>query len=234
MSWVEQMPGWFTSGYYAWCRALNRLQPSLRVGQFDLRVSPTTCKPLHREDLLVADLRPGTRLLDLGTGSGIIALAAAARGCDVVASDVSPAALADTAGNAVRNGVDDRIQALRSDCFVDVEGHFDVICSHLPYLEIDVGKDVDSQWAASANLAERVILGARAHLVDGGELRLLWPAEKSAKVHALAEQGGFAVTGEIPWKPRDHRMLLRRVLYFETGFDSTHYTLRPTGNGPGR
>lgn len=81
--------------------------------------------------------RPG-RLVDLGTGSGAIALALARERprCSVVATDFSPAALAVAAENARRLGLDDRIRFLRSDWFAALrhERPFDLVVSNPPYL----------------------------------------------------------------------------------------------------
>jgi ribosomal protein L11 methyltransferase len=63
-------------------------------------------------DELVAE-RPPRNALDLGCGSGILALAiAAAAGIDVIATDIDPVAAATTRENAEANGLGDRIKAL--------------------------------------------------------------------------------------------------------------------------
>jgi len=57
------------------------------------------------------DVMPGEAVLDLGCGSGLLAIAAARLGAGrVVATDVAPAALAATRENARRNGVEDRLE----------------------------------------------------------------------------------------------------------------------------
>src|SRR3954467_3245724 len=79
-----------------------------------------------------AQLRPGARVLDLCTGSGAIAVAAAGCGAgDVTAIDVSRRSVATVRINARLNGV--RVRAERGDLFAPVAGErFDAIASNPP------------------------------------------------------------------------------------------------------
>jgi len=75
----------------------------------------TTAGCLELLEGLVAAERPA-RLIDVGTGSGILAIAAARLGViDVLACDVDPDAVAATRANAARNGVAGRVRALVAD-----------------------------------------------------------------------------------------------------------------------
>ena len=78
------------------------------------------------------------RVLDLGTGSGCIALALAAAwpGAEVVAVDASDDALALARENGAAIGLAARVQWLKSDWFsaVPADGRFDLIVSNPPYL----------------------------------------------------------------------------------------------------
>jgi release factor glutamine methyltransferase len=93
------------------------------------------------EALLRLRLRPDPLLLDLGTGSGCLAIAAAREipGALVVATDIDAAALDVARGNALRHGLSDRITFLRGDLFAPLAGRrwergFDVILSNPPYV----------------------------------------------------------------------------------------------------
>jgi 2-polyprenyl-3-methyl-5-hydroxy-6-metoxy-1,4-benzoquinol methylase len=57
------------------------------------------------------------RVLDMGTGSGIIGITAAARGADVIAVDINPEAAKLSARNAADHGVSANMQVLCSDLF---------------------------------------------------------------------------------------------------------------------
>ncbi len=88
-------------------------------------------------EMLIADcgLRNEERILDVGTGSGVIALSLAAKfsGAEIVATDVSEEALALARENAKRLGID-RVSFVKSDLLQNVEGKFDLIVANLPYI----------------------------------------------------------------------------------------------------
>jgi release factor glutamine methyltransferase len=79
------------------------------------------------------------RCLDLGTGTGVIAVCMARYlpKAHVTAVDISPAALAIAQGNAALNEVAERIEFVESDWFSNIEGAFDFIASNPPYIRTD-------------------------------------------------------------------------------------------------
>lgn len=84
-------------------------------------------------EAVLAYVREGDRVLDMGTGSGVNAVLAAIRGAEVLAVDTNPRAVGAARGNAARNGVDDRIEVRQSDVFSQVEGTFDLIVFDPPF-----------------------------------------------------------------------------------------------------
>ncbi|HEY2341846.1 MAG TPA: peptide chain release factor N(5)-glutamine methyltransferase [Chthoniobacteraceae bacterium] len=76
------------------------------------------------------------RLLDVGTGSGVIALSLAARfpNAQLHAVDLSPDALALARENAERLGIPDRIHFIQGHLLDPVEGDFNLIVANLPYV----------------------------------------------------------------------------------------------------
>ncbi|MDR3216052.1 MAG: peptide chain release factor N(5)-glutamine methyltransferase [Clostridiaceae bacterium] len=75
----------------------------------------------------------GARLLDICTGSGAIAIAAAKNtSAEVVASDISEVALAVARANALSVGA--RVKFIKADLFGGIEGGFDVITANPPYI----------------------------------------------------------------------------------------------------
>ncbi|MEM3567532.1 MAG: methyltransferase, partial [Thermoplasmata archaeon] len=80
----------------------------------------------------VVDVREGQKVLELGTGSGYIAVHCALCGAEVTATDVSEQAIRNAIQNATANNV--RINFAVSDLFEKIEGKFDVIIFNPPYL----------------------------------------------------------------------------------------------------
>jgi release factor glutamine methyltransferase len=102
----------------------------------DLAVDRRVLVPRPETELLVEvalERRP-SRVLDVGTGSGAIALAVADElpGCEVFATDTSPGALTVARGNAVRLGLADRVEFVEGTI---PEGEsFDLVLANLPYV----------------------------------------------------------------------------------------------------
>lgn len=78
-------------------------------------------------EAVAREVRPGDRVLDMGTGSGVNAVLAAQVTDDVVAVDVNPAAVEAARRNAERNGVADRITFVTADLFDGLTGRFDLV-----------------------------------------------------------------------------------------------------------
>ncbi|HEY5814863.1 MAG TPA: peptide chain release factor N(5)-glutamine methyltransferase [Solirubrobacterales bacterium] len=117
----------------------------------ELTVDPRVLIPRPETELLVElalELRP-SRLLDVGTGSGAVALAIADElpECEVVATDTSPAALDVARANAERLGLADRVELVEA-MLPDPGPSFDLVVANLPYV-------AEADWAElAAEVAE--------------------------------------------------------------------------------
>lgn len=79
-------------------------------------------------------VHPGQTVLDLGTGSGICAIAAAQRSDRVIAVDINPDAVRCTRVNTLLNRVEERVDVRQGDLFAPVAGErFDVVLFNPPY-----------------------------------------------------------------------------------------------------
>lgn len=124
------------------------------------------------------DVRPGERVLEIGSGAGLAAVLLARAGAHVIATDIRPEAVACTRENAARNGVAERVEARLGDGFVPVAGlRFDLICTSPPQMPTPPGRERDDAEAAADNggpdgwaLLERVIREAPDYLTPGGRL----------------------------------------------------------------
>ena len=112
-------------------------------------------------------------VLDMGTGSGVCALAAARRARRVVAVDVSPAAVRCARLNALLNGLDDRVNVREGDLFAPLDGErFDLVLFNPPFL-IGAPKDHrDAAWR-SEDAARRFAAGLGEHLKPHGAALVL-------------------------------------------------------------
>jgi methylase of polypeptide subunit release factors len=83
-------------------------------------------------EVVAAEVRPGERWVDMGCGSGVVAIALARAGAEVTAIDVDPACVAATRANAALHGV--TVEVVRSDLFGALPGRrFDVVAYNIPF-----------------------------------------------------------------------------------------------------
>jgi len=109
----------------------------------DLTVTPDVLIPRPETELLVEEAinwlrdHPERRTaLDMGTGSGAIAVTLADQipDLELVAADLSPAALEVARSNAEKFKVEERIVLVQSDLWNKIDGAFDLIAANLPYI----------------------------------------------------------------------------------------------------
>ncbi|MEZ5099356.1 MAG: peptide chain release factor N(5)-glutamine methyltransferase [Thermoleophilia bacterium] len=108
-----------------------------------LRVSPYVLVPRPETEVVVERClarlagREAPRVLDVGTGSGAIALSIADEhpGARVIATDISAGALAVAAENRARLGLDERVELVHGHLDAHVPGPFDLVVSNPPYVE---------------------------------------------------------------------------------------------------
>jgi ribosomal protein L3 glutamine methyltransferase len=123
------------------------------------------------------------RILDLGTGSGCIAIACALAfpEAEVHAVDVSAAALDVAQENIAAHGVEDRVHGFRSDLFASVRGPYDLIVSNPPYVDAQALAELPAEYRHEPRSAleggedglfylRQILEHAKSHLTPQGML----------------------------------------------------------------
>ena len=143
-----------------------------------------------------------SRIVDVGTGSGVIALSLAAKfpEAKILAIDLSDDALALAQENAARLNLSNRVRFLKSRLLENVEGVFDLIVANLPYISTQerhtLSREVlhDPEVALFAGtegdeLVRDLIAEAPSRLGLGGTLALeIGLGQRDAFLSALAEK----------------------------------------------
>lgn len=107
-------------------------------------------------------------VLDMGTGSGVCAVFAAAHARRVVAVDINPAAVRCAGINALLNQLEHRIEVRHGDLFGPVPGErFDLVLFNPPFVRGTPRDDRDRAWRSN-DVAQRFAAGLGAHLKPGG------------------------------------------------------------------
>lgn len=149
------------------------------------------------ELILTENPKPNLSVLDIGTGSGAIALALAKNRPDwlVTASDISPDALNLASENASLQDL--KISFKKSDCFEEIAENYDIIVSNPPYIsradESEVGLNVLHSEPHLALFAEedglaiyrKIAQEAKNHLREGGKIYLEIGYKQGHSVPAL-------------------------------------------------
>ena len=164
-SWVERdlvvVPAWlpFESSPGT---TVVRIEPGATFGLGDHPTTVLTNRGLR------AALHPGARVLDVGCGSGVLAVTAVMLGAsEAIGIDVSPASPPVAAANAEANGVASQVH-VSTTTLADIEGTFDVVVANLlaPAL-LGLADDLVRVVAPDGALVISGLLTARAdHVVD--------------------------------------------------------------------
>jgi len=145
---------------------------------------------------------PNSEILDVGTGSAVIALSLAAKFPDaqIVAVDISDDALTLAQENAARLSLAGRVRFLKSNLLENVEGTFDLVVANLPYVSTQTRDTLSREvlhdpplavfaGARGDELIRQLIVQAPSRLRPGGMLALeIGIGQSEALFSALAEE----------------------------------------------
>lgn len=180
--------------------------------KIDISVDSEVYNPSDDSFLLlkVIEVKRDETLLDMGSGSGLIAIHAARAGAKVTATDLNPFAVDCIKRNAARN--DARVSVVQSDLFSNVSGIFDVISFNPPYLP---GARTSTSWIEKAwsggeeggETAIRFLDDAWRHLAPGGRIFMI-----------LSSIGGLMSVLKSARERYEATMLVEQRMFFESIF----------------
>ncbi len=172
-------------------------------------------------ELLISHFKPETaysRMVDVGTGSGVIALTLAAEfpKAEIVGADISEDALMLARENAERLGLVDRIRFLRSNLLESVEPDFDVIAANLPYVSTEDRQNLSREvlhdpevalfaGARGDELVRQLIAQAPSWLRPGGMLAMEIGIGQSETLVAVLTEKNYR---DI-WTEKDYSGVIR-------------------------
>jgi release factor glutamine methyltransferase len=195
---------------------------STRAAGFQLTVRPTVFHPRYfiSSEAFAAfidrlDLT-GKRVIDIGTGTGILALAAARAGAAfVVAADINPNAALNAADNARANGLSGRVAAVCSDLLGALAPGplFDVILSSPPKHAGEPRNLADLGWHAGPKYRYITALfdHARAHLAPGGLMYVMVSSDSDLDLlGTLVERAGFKAR-----QVHEHSLYIESMIIYE-------------------
>ena len=128
-------------------------------------------------------LQPGDRVLDVGTGSGCLAIAVAHHcdGVSVDATDISADALSVARHNVREHGMEERVRLVRTDLFAAAAGPYRVILANPPYVPSERLEELPAEYAhepkaaldggrSGLDFVDRLLAGATDRLAPDGLL----------------------------------------------------------------
>lgn len=228
-------------------RARDRIPVSQLLGvrefwSLELQVTSDVLSPRPETETLVEaalarlpDRERAYRVLDLGTGSGAVALAIRSErpAALVTATDISASALQIAGTNAEQLQLKEGLRLVEGDLFGAVPGeHFDLVVSNPPYVALRDAGELPPELAHEPEVAlfggedgyavlERVVGGLEEHLSAGGGVALELAPDQAERVAGWLSERGFEdieIVRDLTRRPRV--VAARRARVPEMGSES--------------
>lgn len=183
----------------------NRESRLTHVAGLSLRVDSQVFNPSHHfsSKILARYLRQfdlaGCRLLDMGTGSGIIGITAAQKGASVTAVDINPAAAQLAAANAQALHVAEQMRVLCGNLFAPMPDAvpFDWIVFNPPFFPRPATRALQAAYNAGENYATimRFLQEAKNFLTPAGRILLILSSDMNLfELQAMFDRQNYRVT----------------------------------------
>jgi release factor glutamine methyltransferase len=218
-----------TVHYLSYKFVLNRrCTRRVRAAGFRLAVYPTVFHPklfltseFFARFLSTIDLA-GKNVADIGTGSGILALAAAREGATVIALDINPKAVKAATDNSRANGLGNRVTAIRSDLMSALAPGllFDVIISNPPFFSGEPRDIADRAWVAGPGYRDIISLfdQARQRLKPSGTMYVLLSSDSDLHfLGKLIAKAGFRARIATGFSIMIESMIIYELTPLESG-----------------
>jgi release factor glutamine methyltransferase len=146
-------------------------------------------------EALAAEPLEGQRVLEVGTGTGLLALVAGRRARQTIGTDINPDAVRALTINALLNRLEDRVAARQGDLFQPVAGErFDLILFNPPYFAGQARDLWEYAWRDVNRTRARFVEQAAAHLSPGGRVLICDSDIAVDRMDRELAAAGFQVT----------------------------------------
>jgi release factor glutamine methyltransferase len=176
--------------------------PAIRIEEQEDVYSPGDDSILLIESL---DIDHGEKVLEIGCGSGVVAIHCAKNGAEVTAVDINQSAVDLTRKNAAANGAYMDIRL--SDLYEDIDSYYDTIVFNLPYLPVNDDGELAKAWSGGDSG-----MGPLPKLLNDVKDRLLPRGRFVIVVSSLMDQARLKKV----LSAYDVKVLGEKKLFFET------------------
>lgn len=150
---------------------------ALHYRHLKLELNPNVYEPAEDSFLLAENITPkkGDYVLDVGTGTGILALVAAGKASKVLGVDINPEAVELARNNAKLNGLPN-VESRLSDLFTNVGDRFDLIVFNPPYLPVKEDGLLELSWSGGergVEVVERFLGEVKDYLKPRGRILMV-------------------------------------------------------------
>lgn len=168
-----------------------------------------------------ADVQNTANMLDIGTGSGLIALMLAQRSKAIIkAIDIDKNAIIQAKINAENSPWTDRIQILETDLFAfcnTTNSKFDLIVSNPPFFKNSLEAPEIARTIArhaTTDFHNEIILSAKKLLTDDGKLCLILPVNEGNECIRFAQKNGLFCSKKVLVFPKPNSAAKRLLIEF--------------------
>lgn len=194
---------------------LYKIFKKIEIDSFNIVIDHKSISfPLASPEKLVFNNIKNKKVLDIGTGCGIIALCAKKKDASyILGTDINPKAVSNAKNNLMLNFDDtSNINFKVSDLFKEVHEKFDLIISHPPYFN-NQPKSINEYKHSGKNIIECILRDGKKHLYKNGEIRILYPASEIKRIKDCSIRYGYNLKIAYHRLNKELKIELLRILF---------------------